>query len=133
MAKKHVISIVDDDESVREGTADLVRSMGFSAEAFSCAQDFLTSSHLPGTSCLITDMLMPGMTGLELYDRLFQSGYLIPTILATAYPNERDLMRSRAAGVICYLAKPFNDEDLLACFRSAIGSGEAHKTFRRQP
>lgn len=132
MAEMHMISIVDDDESVREGTADLIRSVGFAAEAFSSAEDFLTSEYVRDTSCLIADMRMPGMTGLELHCRLLGSGHQIPTILATAYPNERDLMRARLLGVIGYVAKPFSDEDLLACVCSAIGSGE-HNIFGREP
>jgi FixJ family two-component response regulator len=119
---KPVISVVDDDPSVREGTADLVRSMGFVAEAYSCAEEFLKSNQVHGTSCLITDMRMPGMTGLELHDHLLKAGNVIPTILVAAYPDEGEQARARMAGVICYLAKPFKCKDLLACIRSAVES-----------
>src|SRR5262245_37661261 len=117
---KPVISIVDDDETAREGTIDLIKAMGFAATAFACAVAFLRSRRLHSTSCLISDMRMPGMTGLDLYNRLSASGHAIPTILLTAFPDERDRLRARGAGVICYLAKPFNDEELLTCVRSAL-------------
>jgi FixJ family two-component response regulator len=118
--KKPVISIVDDDPSVREGTVDLLDSMGFIAEQFERADDFLKSNRLHSTSCLISDVRMPGMTGLELHNRLVESGNVIPTILITAFPNDRDRERALQAGVKCYLTKPFNEDDLLACIRSAL-------------
>src|SRR5262245_3633679 len=105
---KPMISIVDDDETAREGTMDLIKSMGFVAKAFTRAEDFLNSDHLRSTSCLITDMRMSGMTGLELHSRLLESGNAIPTIVVTAFPDDRDRRRAQQAGVICYLAKPFN-------------------------
>ena len=120
-----VISIIDDDESVREGTMDLFESMGFITVAFPCAADFLSSDHLHDTSCLVADVQMPGMTGFELYDRLLGSGNIIPTILITAYPDDGDRARALQAGVMCYLAKPFNDNDLLACIRLALERREA--------
>ena len=126
MPEKHLISIVDDDESVQVSTMDLVQSMGFAAEVFPHAEAFLASQHLQSTDCLIADMRMPGMTGLELYSRLAEAGKAIPTILLTAFPDERDRMRARQSGVTCYLAKPFNDEDLLACVRSALESRRKH-------
>jgi len=120
MPNKPVISIVDDDPSVREGTMDLLNSMGFIAEPFERANDFLKSNGLHRTSCLIADVRMPGMSRLELHNRLVGSGNLIPTILITAFPNDRDRERALQAGVKCYLTKPFNEDDLLACIRSAL-------------
>jgi FixJ family two-component response regulator len=120
MPGKIVISIVDDDVSVREGTTDLLNSVGYAAETFACADDFLKSTRLDSTSCLITDMRMPGMTGLELLDRLVALGKVIPTILITAFPNATDRARALKAGVHCYLPKPFDEKDLLACLRSAL-------------
>jgi FixJ family two-component response regulator len=120
-----VISIIDDDESVREGTMDLFESLGFIAVAFPCAADFLSSDHLHDTSCLVADVQMPGMTGLELHNRLVGSGTIIPTILITAYPDDGDRARELQAGVICYLVKPFNYSDLLACIRLALERREA--------
>ena len=120
-----VISIIDDDESVREGTMDLFESMGFTTVAFPCAADFLSSDHLHDTSCLIADVQMPGMTGFELHNRLVGSGNIIPTILITAYPDDGDRARALQAGVICYLVKPCNYSDLLACIRLALERREA--------
>jgi FixJ family two-component response regulator len=122
MSKKPLISIVDDDETVRATTTDLINSMGFLAKAFPSAADFLKSNDLHRTSCLIADMRMPGMTGLELHIRLVQSGNAIPTILITAFPDDRDRVRARHSGVRCYLAKPFADKELLKCIRAAVGS-----------
>ncbi len=128
--KAPLISIVDDDESVREGTKDLIEASGFAAKVFGQAEDFLQSSSVGSTSCLITDMRMPGMTGLELHNRLVGAGKSIPTILVTAFPNDRDRTRARKAGVLCYLAKPFAEDELLACIQSALegqtGDAGAH-------
>ena len=118
-----VISIVDDDASVREGTMDLLSSMGFAAEAFESASDFLNSNRLYNTSCLIADVQMPGMTGIELHNHLVGSGNLIPTILITAFPNYRDRTRALKNGVRCYLTKPFNENELLDCIRGALKTG----------
>jgi FixJ family two-component response regulator len=115
-----VISVVDDDESVREATTDLIKSMGFDVEAFSCPDAFCNSNRLHNTSCLIADVRMPGMSGLELYQHLLGSGKPIPTILITAFPNDRDRIRALRTGVICYLTKPFDENELLACIRSAL-------------
>ena len=120
MPKKQVIAIVDDDELAREGTIDLVKSMGFIVKAFERAEDFLKSDYLNSSSCLIADVLMPGMTGIELHNRLVEAGNITPTILITSFPNDRDRACARQAGAICYLTKPFDDEDLLACVRSAL-------------
>jgi FixJ family two-component response regulator len=122
VAKKPLISIVDDDASVREGTVDLVEAVGFAAQGFTGAGEFLNSDRIDSTSCLISDVRMPGMTGLELHDRLVAAGKTIPTILLTAYPNGQDRERALQAGVICYLVKPYDQDDLLACIRSALES-----------
>jgi FixJ family two-component response regulator len=118
-----VIAIVDDDRSVREALTSFVRSLGYDAVAFESADDFLKSSQRHGLSCLIADVQMPGMTGLELHDRLLASGESLPTILVTAYPEERARERALRSGAIGYLAKPFSDEALLACLRSCLGPG----------
>ena len=91
---KPLISIIDDDESMREAIKGLMRSLGYRVEAVASAQEFLSSRHVRRTSCLIADMQMPGMTGLDLYQRLSTSGKPIPTILITAYPD--DGVRERA-------------------------------------
>ncbi|MGC1887384.1 MAG: response regulator [Stellaceae bacterium] len=124
MPRTTVIAIVDDDHSVREALTSLVRSLGYVAIAFECGEDLLKSRRRRNVSCLITDVQMPGMTGLELHDRLVAAGQPIPTILITAFPDERARKHALQAGVICYLAKPFSEDDLLACMRSTLGLGE---------
>jgi FixJ family two-component response regulator len=127
MPTKPVIAIVDDDESAREGTADLIKSMGFIANAFAHAEGFLQSDSMRCTACLITDVRMPGMTGLELHERLVGSGHVIPTILVTAFPNDRDRTQAMRSGVICYLTKPFSEDELLRCIHAALKDDEADK------
>lgn len=122
---KIVISIVEDDESVREALTGLMKSFGFSVRAFQRAEDFLKSDRVDSTSCLISDVQMPGMTGLDLYNRLVTSGKPIPTILITAYPDARARARALQAGVKSYLTKPFTESNLLTCIHSALGSREA--------
>ena len=122
MLKKPMISIVDDDPSARESLVDLVKSMGFSAEAFQSAEEFLQSRLLRDTSCLIADVQMPGITGLELHKSLVRSDSAIPTILITAFPNEKDRAAARQSGVTSYLVKPFDEKDLLISIRSALAS-----------
>jgi FixJ family two-component response regulator len=119
-----IIVIVDDDHSVREALASLIRSLGYVAIAFECAEDLLKSRRRRGVSCVIADMQMPGMTGLELHDRLVTSGEPIPTILITAFSDETARERAMQAGVIGYLTKPFSEDDLLACIRSTLGRRE---------
>ena len=120
MPKKPMISIIDDDLSARDATLDLIRAIGFAAQAFPCADDFLASDNLGKTSCLISDMRMPGMSGLELYNRLVAAGTPIPTILVTAFPNDRDQARALQAGVLCYLSKPFSETELLENIHLAL-------------
>ena len=117
---KPLISIVDDDESMREAVKGLMKSWGYRVETVASAQEFLSSRHVRRTSCLIADMQMPGMTGLELHRHLSASGKPIPTILITAYLDDGVRKRALAAGVIGYLSKPFEEDDLLACIRSAL-------------
>jgi len=122
--QKPLISIVDDDESIREATKGLMRSLGFAAEAFASADDFLRSPHLHQTACLVADVNMPGMSGLDLSRSLVASGESIPTILITAYPNEIVRARGLGAGVVGYLTKPFGEDDLLACIHSALAGSK---------
>jgi FixJ family two-component response regulator len=122
MPKELVVSIVDDDPSVSEGLMDLLSSMGFVAETFRRADEFLQSGRVDSTSCLIADVQMPGMSGIELHDQLVKSGKTVPTILITAFPKEADRARVTRTGVRCYLSKPFSEQELLICIRSALGS-----------
>jgi len=119
-SQSSVIAVVDDDESVREAVAGLLKSFGYRSVPFKRAEDFLNSRDLDDTACLIADMQMPGMTGLDLQGRLIASGKPIPTILITAYPDQAVRKRALQNGVRCYLAKPFRDEELLRCIRYAI-------------
>jgi FixJ family two-component response regulator len=124
MSRKPAITIVDDDESVREAIMSLMRALGFTSEAYQCAEDFLKSGRLRRTSCLIADVRMPGMSGLELYRRLVASGNPIPTVLITAHPDDGIRARALQAGIICYLTKPFKEDELLGCIRSALDHGK---------
>jgi FixJ family two-component response regulator len=119
LPKTPVIAIVDDDYSVREALTSLVRSLGYGAITFECAEDLLKSRRRRSVFCVITDVQMPGMSGLELYQRLLASRRPIPTILITAYPDDGARARALSAGVIGYLSKPFDEDDLIACIRSA--------------
>jgi FixJ family two-component response regulator len=121
--EKSLIAIVDDDGSMLEAIKGLMRSLGFAAEAFSSGKDFLNSPHLRHTACLIADVNMPGMSGLDLHHQLVTSGQRIPTILITAYPNESVRVRALSAGVVGYLSKPFGEDDLLSCVRSGLARG----------
>lgn len=120
MRNNPTVAIVDDDESVRDTTKDLLDSAGLSAATFDSAESFLQSKGTCAIRCLIADMRMPGMTGLELHGRLAAAGTPIPTVLITAYPDERERARALKTGVICFLAKPFSAEDLLACIETAL-------------
>ncbi len=115
-----LISIVDDDRSVREAMARLMKSHGYQAETFASADALLGSDRLTQTACLIADVQMPHMTGLELHSRLVAAGEPIPTILITAHPDETTHVRALRAGVLCYLTKPFREDELLACVRQAV-------------
>jgi FixJ family two-component response regulator len=117
---KPLISVVDDDESMRQAIEGLMKSLGYTAEAFASAEEFLNSRKVLRTSCLIADVHMPGMTGIELHRHLAASGQPIPTILITAYPDDSVRVRALGDGVIGYLSKPFDENDLLACIRSSL-------------
>ena len=117
---KPLISVVDDDESMREAVRGLMKSLGYTAEAFASAEEFLNSRQVPHTSCLIADVQMPGMTGLELHRHLVASGKTIPTILITAHTDDGVRERALQDGIIGYLSKPFSEDDLMACIRSSL-------------
>jgi FixJ family two-component response regulator len=100
-----------------------MRSLGYDVAAFPSAADFLASPRLAETACLIADVHMPWMTGLELCEHLVEAGYAIPTILVTAYPDDVDRARAMNDGVVCYLRKPFDEQHLIRCLRAALQSG----------
>ena len=120
MLNPKLISIVDDDQPFRESMRKLLMLLGYTVEEFPSAADFLASRFLPETGCLVADIHMPGITGLELHARLIKLGYAIPTILVTAYPDEVVRDRALKDGVVCYLGKPLDDEDLERCLRLAL-------------
>ena len=115
-----MIAIVDDDQGVREATKTLVRSLGYDASTFGSANEFLKSEKVHDTSCLITDLQMPGLSGIDLQDRLIASGYRIPIIFITAYPDENVRLRVMKAGAIGFLSKPYNHDHLLGCLEKAL-------------
>jgi FixJ family two-component response regulator len=115
-----VITIVDDDESVRTAMRDMVESFGYTVGAFSSADEFLRSDRLHDTACLILDIQMPGMSGLDLHCQLVASGHRIPTMFVTAFPDTRVHDRALQTGAVCCLTKPFDRNDLLGCIRSAL-------------
>jgi FixJ family two-component response regulator len=120
-----IVAIVDDDESVREATKGLLRSLGYSAAAFSSAEDFLSSEHLNDTSCLIADVQMPGLSGVELQRHLIQQGHHLPIIFVTAYPEDRIRTRVLEAGAVDFLSKPFSDDQLIGCIGAALNGPTA--------
>jgi FixJ family two-component response regulator len=124
MPKPSLVSVVEDDQHFRESMRRLMRSLGYPVEAFPSAADFLASPRLVETACVIADVHMPGMTGVELYRQLVDAGYAIPTILVTAYPNDVDRTRALDDGVVCYLRKPVDEQHLIRCLRAALTSDE---------
>ncbi len=117
---RNLISVVDDDESVRRTTTRLIESFGFRAAAFESAETFLRSRLRDDTSCLILDVQMPGMNGLQLQSHLAAEGCGIPIIFITAYDEKESCRRATKAGAIAFLGKPFSDEQLLKAIRSAL-------------
>ena len=127
LRKEPVISIVDDDQFVRDSLKRLMKSFGYMVAAYQSAGDFLKSPQLRETSCLIADVHMPGMTGVELYEYLIEAGRAIPTILITAYPDDRVRARALDKGVLAYLVKPFSETDLTRYVRFALETGNPQK------
>jgi FixJ family two-component response regulator len=123
MAKRGLISIVEDDEPFRESMRKLMTALGYTTEAFPSAANFLASPLVAETACLVADVQMPGMTGVELHRHLVDAGFAIPTILVTAYPDEVVRNRALKDGVVCYLDKPVDDDHLERCLRCALQSG----------
>src|SRR5438477_10306269 len=120
MPKDLVVSIVDDDISVRRSTRRLLRSSGFRAEAFASAEEFLDSKSAAETACLILDLRMPGMNGLELQRRLSENGDRVPIIFLSAHASDEDERSALRAGAIQFLRKPISKEALLSAIRDAV-------------
>jgi len=120
LSHQPLISIIDDDRSVREATNGLVRSLGYATAVFASAEEYLQSDHVPGTSCVITDLHMPGLSGTDLQSRLIAEGREIPVIIVTAYSDETTRAQALDAGAIAFLSKPFSEECLIECLDKAL-------------
>jgi FixJ family two-component response regulator len=118
-----IISVVDDDVSVRTATLRLLRSMGFDAHAFASAQEYLQSPRLNDTSCLVADVEMPGMTGVKLQEHLLARGHTTPMVFITAFPEDHIRDQAMKAGAIAFLTKPFDEARLLQCVEQALERG----------
>ena len=125
MPEALVISIVDDDRPTGDAIGELVRSLGYRTAVFPSAEQFLESGRIGETACLITDLQMPGMSGLDLQNRLRDEGFLTPVIFVSAFPEERYRTRALDAGAVAFLSKPFEEQSLVACINAALSGGSA--------
>jgi FixJ family two-component response regulator len=119
---KNMVAIVDDDDLMRIAVEGLLKSAGLASQAFASAEEFLKSGQQHQVGCLVADIRMPGMTGLELQAKLNAERCRIPTIFITAHGDEKMRMQALRAGAVEFLAKPFNDEALLESVRAALES-----------
>jgi FixJ family two-component response regulator len=131
MLEGPLVAIVDDDKSMRNATQDLLKAAGFSTAAFEDAESFLDSATRATAACLVADMRMPGMSGVELYQALVASGHSIPTVIITAHPEEVTQARGRVAGLTCYLIKPFTPDELLECVHEALAKSQGRGAIPR--
>ena len=115
-----LVSVVDDDESVREAMQNVLRSAGLRAETYASAEDFLDTGHPENSDCVVLDIRMPGMTGLQLQQRLTDDGLAIPTIFVTAYADDSARHQALAAGASAFLPKPFDSDSLLCCVKAVL-------------
>jgi len=127
LPKVPVISIIDDDQSVRDAMESLVRSLGYAAASFASAEEYLRSDRVGDSSCLITDLRMPGMSGADLQDLMIADGYATPIIFMTASRDEEVRMRVLNAGAIGFLRKPIDDRSLIECLKDALRGRRPHR------
>jgi FixJ family two-component response regulator len=127
MPEAPLVAVVDDDMSIRNAMQDLLKAAGYTSCTFGNATSFLDSPLRMSVACLVTDMRMPGKTGLELYEHLAASGADIPTVIITAHPGELTRERARAAGITCLLTKPFTPDELLECVHQAIAKAQSRR------
>jgi len=120
-----IVMIVDDDDSIRKAVRRLMKSYGLPVETFASAAEYLGSDRLAKTSCLVLDVHMPDMTGLELQKRLIGAGYVIPIVFITAFTDDNARTQALNAGAVGYLAKPFSDEELLSHIHTALRNAGA--------
>ena len=130
MSGRPLISVVDDDQSFGDSMGRLLKALDYSVAVFPSAAQFLASAQLASTDCLVADIHMSEMTGIELYDHLVESGHAIPTILITAHPDQRSKERMLARGVRCYLHKPLVEAALIDCLRTAVAHSQAGRDGR---
>jgi len=121
-----MISIVDDDACVRQGTENVLLSMGFTVATFCSAEEFLASERVDDSSCLITDLKMPGLSGFDLQQRLLDDGKPLPVIFITAFACERFRARAFEAGAVGFLGKPFEERALIECLNRALRGSAFH-------
>jgi FixJ family two-component response regulator len=117
-----VISVVDDDPSFRRATARLIHSLGHAVASFGSAEEFLQSGRVDESACLVSDVKMPGMTGIELQSRLRQQGCSLPVIFITAHADAKAKSRALASGAVGFLNKPFHDDELISCLDRALSA-----------
>jgi FixJ family two-component response regulator len=120
MQSEAVISIVDDDDAVRSGIECLLKSLDYTVHTFASAEEFLKSSQLHQTSCVISDVRMPGLSGIDLQALLHAEGHHIPVIFITAHPDEHTRERAMRAGAVCFMNKPMSEADLIHCLDRAL-------------
>ena len=120
LTESPAIAIVDDDASVRASTSSLVRSHGYTVYTFASAEEFLQSGRLNDMSCIISDIRMPAMSGVELQSHLLSRGHRVPFIFISAFPDEANYNQAMLAGAICFLTKPFNGPHLMECLDTAL-------------
>ena len=119
-ATRRTVVVVEDDAPSRNALGRLLRAGGFEPALFESAEAFLKSDRFSNTDCVITDVQMPGTTGIELQGRLIADGHRVPVIFITAFPEMRARAQALAAGAIGFLAKPFNDQNLITCLNEAL-------------
>jgi FixJ family two-component response regulator len=122
VSKSQIVSVVDDDASVRAAMQSLIKSLGFVVFVFESGEDFLRSPRVDDSSCLITDVQMPGMSGLDLQDRLIARGSRIPIIFITAFPEQTIRSRAQAGGAVGFLEKPFTGRAVIELVRQALAT-----------
>jgi FixJ family two-component response regulator len=125
LSNQVTIAIVDDDAAVRNATDGLLRALGFAALKYSSAEQFLSSGRVKDISCLITDVRMPGMNGVDLQSKLIAQGYRIPMIFMTAFSEQQTRDRAMCDGAFGFLTKPFSEKTLIDCIASALNSTRA--------
>lgn len=129
MPEAALIAVVDDDKSIRNAMQDLLHAAGYSTSTFGNATSFLDSPVRASAACVVADMRMPGMTGLQLHEHLATSGIEMPIVIITAHPEELTRERAHAAGITCILTKPFAPDELLECVRKALAKPRARRTI----